>query len=42
MRSKKEAYDLAKQTKVAQLLTSTEKRRSKQLRDDMEFSEEVG
>lgn len=41
MRSKKEAYDLAKQTKVSQLLTSNEKRRSKQIKEDMDFSEEV-
>jgi len=41
MRSKKEAYDLAKQTKVSQLLTSNEKRRSKAIKEDMDFSEEV-
>ncbi|EDV51597.2 kinesin light chain isoform X1 [Drosophila erecta] len=40
MRSKKEAYDLAKQTKVSQLLTSNEKRRSKAIKEDMDFSEE--
>ncbi|KAM8708786.1 hypothetical protein ACLKA7_015712 [Drosophila subpalustris] len=37
MRSKKEAYDLAKQTKGSQLLTSNEKRRSELMWDDMEF-----
>jgi len=41
MRSKKEAYDLAKQTKLSQLLTSNEKRRSKAIKEDLDFSEEV-
>ncbi|XP_039965361.1 kinesin light chain isoform X1 [Bactrocera neohumeralis] len=39
LRSKKEALDLAKQTKVAQLLTSGEKRRSRHFKEDADNDE---
>lgn len=41
LRSKKEALDLAKQTKVAQLLTSGEKRRSRHFKEDADNDEVI-
>lgn len=41
LRSKKEALDLAKQTKVAQLLNTGDKRRSRHIKEDADVADEV-
>lgn len=41
LRSKKEALDLAKQTKVTQLLNSSDKRRSRYFKEEADHPEEV-